>query len=100
MNILVTGVNGQLGKEVRIASKNTIDDYIFTNMNEVEGLDTTYLDIDAIRKLANRKLLLKAVSKLSFVQLGCIQSSERTSARPCVSSHLGTNVPSDILLSL
>ena len=54
------GVNGQLGKEVRIASKNTIDDYIFTNMNEVEGLDTTYLDIDAIRKLANRKSLLKA----------------------------------------
>lgn len=100
MNILVTGVNGQLGKEVRIASKNTIDDYIFTNMNEVEGLDTTYLDIDAIRKLANRKSLLKAVSKLSFVQLGCIQSSERISARPCVSSHLGTNVPSDILLSL
>lgn len=100
MNILVTGVNDQLGKEVRIASKNTIDDYIFTNMNEVEGLDTTYLDIDAIRKLANRKSLLKAVSKLSFVQLGCIQSSERTSARPCVSSHLGTNVPSDILLSL
>ena len=100
MNIQVTAVNGQLGNEVRIASKNTIDDYIFTNMNEVEGLDTTYLDIDAIRKLANRKSLLKTVSKLSFVQLGCIQSSERTSARPCVSSHLGTNVPSDILLSL
>lgn len=103
MNILVTGVNGQLGNEMRIASKNTVYDYIFTGMGEVEGLDTTYLDtadIDAIRKMANRKSLLKAVSKLSFVQLGCIQSSERTSARPCVSSHLGTNVPSDILLSL
>ena len=45
MNILVTGVNGQLGKEVRIASKNTIDDYIFTNMNEVEGLDLSLIHI-------------------------------------------------------
>lgn len=41
-------------------------------MDEVEGLDTTYLDtadIDAIRKMANRKSLLKAVSKLSSYSL-------------------------------
>lgn len=82
---------------MRIASKNTVDDYIFTDMNEVEGLDTTYLDIADIRKMANRKSLLQVVSKLSFVQLGCIQSSGRTFVRPCASSHLGT--PSDILLS-
>ncbi len=28
MNILVTGVNGQLRNEMRIASKNTVYDYI------------------------------------------------------------------------
>ena len=85
---------------MRIASKNTVDDYIFTDMNEVEGLDTTYLGItgiDAIRKMANGESLLQVVSKLSFVQLGCIQSSGRTFVRPCASSHLGT--PSYILLS-
>ena len=54
MNILVTGANGQLGNEMRIVSKNTADNYIFTDVNEVEGLETTYLDItdiDAIRKM-------------------------------------------------
>ena len=54
MNILVTGANGQLGNEMRIISKNSTDKYIFTDVNQVEGLDTSYLDItdlDAIRKI-------------------------------------------------
>jgi len=54
MNILVTDANGQLGNEMRIVSKNTSDNYIFTDVNQVEGLETTYLDItdlDAIRKM-------------------------------------------------
>lgn len=54
MNILVTGANGQLGNEMRIISKNSTDRYIFTDVNQVEGMETTYLDItdlDAIRKM-------------------------------------------------
>lgn len=54
MNILVTGANGQLGNEMRIISKQTSDKYIFTDVNQVEGLETTYLDItdlDAIRTM-------------------------------------------------
>ena len=54
MNILVTGANGQLGNEMRIISKQTTDTYIFTDVNQVEGLETTYLDItdlEAIRAL-------------------------------------------------
>lgn len=54
MNILVTGANGQLGKEMRIISKGSADNYIFTDVNQVEGLETTFLDItdlDAIRKM-------------------------------------------------
>lgn len=53
MNVLVTGANGQLGNEMRIISKGSTDTYIFTDVNQVEGLETTYLDItdmDAIRK--------------------------------------------------
>lgn len=45
MNILVTGANGQLGNEMRIISKNTTDKYIFTDVNQVEGFETTFLDI-------------------------------------------------------
>ena len=54
MVILVTGANGQLGNEMRIISKGTSDKYIFTDVNQVEGLETTYLDItdqNAIRKM-------------------------------------------------
>ena len=45
MNILVTGANGQLGNEMRIISKQTYYNYVFTDVVEAEGVDTTILDI-------------------------------------------------------
>lgn len=54
MTILVTGANGQLGNEMRIIARESSDKYIFTDVNQVEGLETTYLDItdlEAIRKM-------------------------------------------------
>jgi len=54
MNILVTGANGQLGNEMRIISKNSTDKYIFTDVIQVEGVETIYLDItdlEAVRKM-------------------------------------------------
>ena len=54
MNILVTGANGQLGNEMRIVTKGSKDNYIFTDVVEVEGQETTILDItnlDAIRSI-------------------------------------------------
>ena len=54
MHILVTGANGQLGNEMRIATKGSKDQYIFTDVVEVEGQNTTILDItnlDAIRSI-------------------------------------------------
>ncbi len=44
-NILVTGANGQLGNEMRIIAKCSGDNYIFTDVNQVEGVETIYLDI-------------------------------------------------------
>ena len=54
MNILVTGANGQLGNEIRIVAKNSHDTYIYTDVVEVEGVETTLLDItslDAVREI-------------------------------------------------
>ena len=54
MNILVTGANGQLGNEMRIVTKGSKDKYIFTDVVEVEGQNTTILDItnlDTIRSI-------------------------------------------------
>lgn len=56
MNILVTGANGQLGNEMRIVTAGSSDRYIFTDVNQVEGLETTYLDItdlDAVRTMVS-----------------------------------------------
>ena len=58
MNILVTGANGQLGNEMRIVTKGSKDHYIFTDVVEVEGQETTILDItnlDSIRKIVSEK---------------------------------------------
>lgn len=54
MNILVTGANGQLGNEMRIVTNGSKDNYIFTDVVEVDGQKTTILDItdlEAIRKM-------------------------------------------------
>lgn len=52
--ILVTGANGQLGSEIRIITNGSDDKYLFTDVNQVESVDTIYLDItdrDAVRKM-------------------------------------------------
>ena len=54
MNILITGANGQLGNEMRLVSQESSDTYLFTDVNQVEGVTTTYLDItdlDAVRRM-------------------------------------------------
>ena len=43
--ILITGANGQLGNEMRIIAQESPDKYIFTDVNQVEGVETIYLDI-------------------------------------------------------
>lgn len=55
MNILVTGANGQLGMELRERSKSSSHRFIFTDVSELPGLDTVYLDItnrEAVRIIA------------------------------------------------
>lgn len=52
--ILVTGANGQLGNEIRIVAQSSSDNYIFTDINHIDGVETTYLDITdlkAVRKI-------------------------------------------------
>ena len=48
MNILVTGANGQLGNEMRIVTRNSCDTYIFTDVVELDGLQTSLLDITSL----------------------------------------------------
>lgn len=43
MNILVTGANGQLGNEMRIVSKGSVDKYYFTDVTDVSDESTVML---------------------------------------------------------
>jgi dTDP-4-dehydrorhamnose reductase (EC 1.1.1.133) len=83
MNILVTGANGQLGNEMRIVSKNTSDNYIFTDVNQVEGLETTYLDItdiDAIRKMVNDNNVNAIVNCAAWTNVDACENNEKLAA--------------------
>ena len=54
MTILVTGANGQLGNEMRLVSAASTDRFIFTDVVELPGVQTTILDMtdqDAVRRI-------------------------------------------------
>lgn len=83
MNILVTGANGQLGNEMRIISKNSTDNYIFTDVNEVEGLETIYLDItdlDAIRKMVKENDVNAIVNCAAWTNVDACENNETLAA--------------------
>lgn len=44
MNILVTGANGQLGNEMRVVARNSADNYIFTDVAELDITDATAVE--------------------------------------------------------
>ena len=44
MNILVTGANGQLGNEMRVVARNSADNYIFTDVAELDITDAAAVE--------------------------------------------------------
>ena len=79
MNILITGANGQLGNEMRIVSKDSADKYIFTDVCEQEGNETTYLDItdlDAIRKMVKENDINAIVNCAAYTNVDAAENAE------------------------
>lgn len=60
MNVLVTGANGQLGSELRCIARNSKHRFIFSDVNEVPGEETVYLDI------TDREALSIVTGSMSF----------------------------------
>ena len=80
MNILVTGANGQLGNEMRIVTKGSQDKYIFTDVVEIEGQETTILDItnlDAIRNIVKEKDVKVIVNCAAWTNVDGAEDSEK-----------------------
>lgn len=80
MNILVTGANGQLGNEMRILAKDSQDKYIFTDVNQVEGLETTFLDItdlEAIRTMVKEQNVNAIVNCAAWTNVDGAEDPEK-----------------------
>jgi dTDP-4-dehydrorhamnose reductase len=83
MNILVTGANGQLGNEMRIISRTSADTYIFTDVNQVEGQETTYLDItdmDAILRMVKDNDIKAIVNCAAWTNVDACETDEKLAA--------------------
>ena len=97
MNILVTGANGQLGNEMRIISKDSADNYIFTDVNQVEGLETTYLDITdlgAIRKMVAEHNIDAIVNCAAYTNVDAAESNE------AIAEKLNAEAPKNLALAI
>lgn len=83
MNILVTGANGQLGNEMRIISQKSNDNYIFTDISAVDGVETTYLDItdlEAIRRMINDNKVDVTINCAAWTNVDACETDEKLAA--------------------
>ena len=81
MNILVTGANGQLGNEMRIVAQEMEDNYIFTDISQIEGVDTVVLDITdetAIRKMVEEKQIDAIVNCAAYTNVDAAETNQDT----------------------
>ena len=84
MNILVTGANGQLGNEMRIIARESNDHYLFTDVNEVEGVETLYLDItdlEAVRQMVAEHRIGVIVNCAAYTNVDAAETNEELAER-------------------
>lgn len=80
MNILVTGANGQLGNEMRILARSSRDRYIFTDVNQAEGVETLFLDItdpEAVRSMVAEYGIGAIVNCAAYTNVDAAESNEQ-----------------------
>ncbi len=78
MNILVTGANGQLGNEMRLASRGSGHCFVFTDVNQQEGNATVYLDItdpDAVRSIVAQYNIDIVVNCAAYTNVDAAESN-------------------------
>ena len=84
MNILVTGANGQLGNEIRIISKDTADRFVFTDVSQVEGLETAFLDITdlaAVREMVRREKIDVIINCAAYTNVDAAETNAALAER-------------------
>ena len=97
MNLLITGANGQLGNEMRIIAENSQDRYIFTDVSEVEGVETVYLDITdlaAVKALVAEHRIEAIVNCAAYTNVDAAESNE------ALAEKLNAEAPENLALAM
>lgn len=100
MNILVTGANGQLGREMRIVSRASKDCYIFTDVVDAEGLDTVHLDItdlEAIRTMVKENAVEAIVNCAAWTNVDACETDEKLAA---LAERLNADAPRNLAVAM
>lgn len=100
MNILVTGANGQLGNEMRIVSKESANHYIFTDVSQVEGAETVYLDItdlESVRKMVADFQVQAIVNCAAWTNVDACETDEKLAV---LAEKLNADAPENLAIAM
>ena len=100
MNILVTGANGQLGNEMHIIVQGSSDKYIFTDVNQVEGIETTYLDItdfETVRIMIRENSVNAIVNSAAWTNVDACENDENLAA---LAEKLNVEAPKNLAIAM
>lgn len=90
MNILVTGANGQLGREMRLTAKESSHHYIFTDVAPAEGLETILLDItdrNAVEQMVSEEQVEAIVNCAAWTDVdACETDSVMAAKAECINA--------------
>lgn len=84
MNILVTGANGQLGREMRLTAKESSHHYIFTDVAPAEGLETILLDItdhNAVEQMVSKEQVEAIVNCAAWTNVDACETDSAMAAK-------------------
>lgn len=100
MNILVTGANGQLGNEMRIVAKNSSCNFLFTDVSEKDGVETTYLDItnlEDIRKVVRENNINVIVNCAAWTNVDACETDSKLAE---LAEKLNAKAPENLAIAM
>lgn len=93
MNILVTGANGQLGRELRLLAQGSSHRFVFTDIAEIPGLPVERLDIldaGAVDRLSDRESIDLIINCAAYTDV------ERAEDEPEMAMRLNAEAPANL----
>lgn len=97
MRVLVTGANGQLGREMRIVTSGSKDKYIFTDVVPADGLETIMLDIIDLEAV---RAIVKAVGVDVIVNCAAYTNVDKAESDYDLAEMLNAKAPENLAIAM